>query len=230
MTRMDFERARRNMIDCQIRPNRVINPDVIAAMETTPRELFTPPSKRALAYLDQDLALGDGRWLIEPMVLARLVQALSPQRDEVALVVGSGAGYGAAILSQLTQTVFALETDADLSRAAAQAWPAAGCDNVVAVSGPLPDGAPAHAPFDVILVEGAVDGAPGALIAQIGSGGRMVCVEREPMTTAQVSGLAGGLGRAALYSNADGVTGRRFLFDAYTPALPGFEAPKEFAL
>lgn len=227
---MDFERARRNMIDCQIRPNRVINPDLIEAMETTPRELFTPPGKRALAYVDEDVPLGEGRWLIEPMVLARLIQDLNPQRDEVALVVGSGAGYGAAILSQLTQTVFALESDADLSRASAQAWPAAGCDNIVAVSGPLNAGAPAHAPFDVILVEGAIGAAPDALLAQLGSGGRLACVKREAMTTAQVSGLSGGLGRAALYFNTDGVAGRRFLFDAYTPALPGFEAPKEFAL
>ncbi|MCS6855149.1 MAG: protein-L-isoaspartate O-methyltransferase [Elioraea sp.] len=216
---MDFARARLNMVEGQLRPNGVVDPRIIEAVLALPREVCLPPQRRALAYVDADVPLAPGRWLIEPMVLARLVQAAEPKAGERALVVAAGAGYGAALLARLVAPVFALESPERF--AALRAGLAAlGASSVVAVAGPLADGWPAEAPYDVILIEGGVEAVPDALLAQLGEGGRLVTVE--------TTGQPGVLGRAVRWVRVAGVATRLELFDAGTPLLPEFRRPRGF--
>src|SRR5215475_16227815 len=122
----DFALARRNMVDGQLRPNRVTNAALLAAVGELPRERFLPDGLRSVAYADDDVPLGGGRFLMEPMVLARLVQALQVQPDDKVLVVASGRGYGAALLSRLAKSVVAVESDPTLAGSADQTFKSLG--------------------------------------------------------------------------------------------------------
>jgi protein-L-isoaspartate(D-aspartate) O-methyltransferase len=215
----DFVLARRNMIDGQLRPNRVTNAQLLAAIGDLPRERFLPPGLRSVAYADDDVPLGKGRFLMEPMVLARLIQTLQPQQADKALVVASGAGYGAALLSRLVKAVVAVESDAGLVDAAGQTIRNLAIANVQAVVGKMEEGCAAQAPYDVILIEGAVQKVPEAILDQLAEGGRLGTV---------IGGATGTLGVAHLMVKEGGVTWGRPLFDAGTPLLPGFAAPPRF--
>ena len=126
----DFVLARRNMVDGQLRPNRVTNTQLLAAIGDLPRERFLPAGLQSVAYADDDVPLGKGRFLMEPMVLARLIQTLQPQPEDKALVVASGAGYGAALLARLVKSVVAVEADAGLAGSAEQTIRNLGIANV----------------------------------------------------------------------------------------------------
>jgi protein-L-isoaspartate(D-aspartate) O-methyltransferase len=215
----DFALARRNMIDGQLRPNRVTNASLLAAIGDLPRERFLPEAMRAVAYADDDVPLGNGRYLMEPMVLARLIQALQAQPEDRALAVGSGRGYGAALLSRLAKSVVAVENDARLAAAAEQTGKALGLDHIRHVAGPMELGAASSAPYDVILIEGAVQLVPDAIFEQLAEGGRLTTV---------LAGSPGALGVAQLFIKEGGVTSGRALFEAGTPLLPGFAAPPRF--
>jgi protein-L-isoaspartate(D-aspartate) O-methyltransferase len=215
----DFALARRNMVDGQLRPNRVTNPALLAAVSELPRERFLPDGLRSVAYADDDVRLGNGRFLMEPMVLARLIQALQPQPDDKVLVVASGRGYGAALMSRLAKSVVAVESDAALAGAADQTIRDLGIVNINQTVAKLEAGAPAEAPFDAILIEGAVHEIPRALLDQLAEGGRLTTVMAAP---------AGVLGVAQLIVKDGGVSSGRPLFDAGTPALPGFAPPPRF--
>ena len=216
----DFALARRNMIDGQLRPNRVTNPVLLTVIADLPRERFLPDALKSVAYADDDVPLGGGRFLVEPMVLARLVQALQPVADDKALVVASGRGYGAAVLSRLVKDVVALESDRDLAGFAEQTLKGLRIDNVRQVVGPMEAGAPALAPYDVILIEGAVQEVPQPILDQLAEGGRLATVLSKPSAT---------LGVAQLLMKDGGVTSGRPLFDAGTRALPGFARPPRFS-
>ena len=215
----DFALARRNMIDGQLRPNRVTNAALLAAVADLPRERFLPEGLRAVAYADDDVPLGGGRFLMEPMVLARLIQSLQAQAEDKALVVGSGRGYGAALLSRLAKSVVALECDPALAGSAEQTIRALGIANVRMVGGKLEEGAPAFAPYDLILIEGAVRQVSPAILGQLAEGGRLA--------TVTVAG-EGGQGVAQLVVKQGGVASGRPMFDAATPTLPGFVPPPRF--
>jgi protein-L-isoaspartate(D-aspartate) O-methyltransferase len=215
----DFSVARRNMIDGQLRPNRVTNDLLLAAIADLPRERFLPDSVKAIAYADDDVPLGGGRYLMEPMVLARLIQALQPTADERALVVASGRGYGAAILARLVTNVVALESDPDLAGLAKQTMSELGVGNVQQVTGKMEEGAEAFAPYDIILIEGTVREIPQAILDQLCEGGRLGTV---------IANASGALGVAHLVVKEGGVTSGRPLFDAGTPCLPGFAPPPRF--
>lgn len=212
---MNADLARRNMVESQIRPNKVTDPRVIEAFEAVPRERFVPPRLAGVAYIDGDLEIAPGRYLIEPMVLARLLQALDVQATDKALCVAAGCGYGAAVLARLAATVTALESDPALWAAARTAM--AGIANVNPVQGDLTAGHAAGAPYDVILVEGAAERMPAALTAQLAEGGRLGTVLIED-----------GMAHATLYLKSGGVVSHRLLFEAGTPRLPGFGAPPRF--
>src|SRR5690349_12817182 len=152
----DFALARRNMVEGQLRPNRVTNLDLLAAVGDLPRERFLPEGLRSVAYADDDVPLGRGRFLMEPMVLVRLIQALQPGAEDRALVVASGRGYGAALLARLVKSVVAVESDAALAGSADQTMKALNIANVTQHVGKAEDGAAASAPYDVVLIEGAV--------------------------------------------------------------------------
>jgi protein-L-isoaspartate(D-aspartate) O-methyltransferase len=215
----DFALARRNMIDGQLRPNRVTNDRLLAAIGDLPRERFLPEAMRAVAYADDDVPLGNGRYLMEPMVLARLIQALQAQPEDRALVVGSGRNYGAALMSRLVKSVVAVESDAMLVAAAQQTAKEVGLDRVRQVVGPMESGAADSAPYEVILIEGAVRLVPEAILEQLAEGGRLATV---------LAGPPGALGVAQLFMKQGGVTSGRALFEAGTPLLPGFAPPPRF--
>jgi protein-L-isoaspartate(D-aspartate) O-methyltransferase len=216
----DFALARRNMIDGQLRPNRVNNAQLLAAIADLPRERFLPPGLRSVAYADDDVPLGGGRCLMEPMVLARLIQTLQPQAEDKALVVASGAGYGTALLARLVKSVVAVEADPQLAGSAQQTIRELGIANVQHVAGRPEDGHAAGAPYDVILIEGAVQQVPASIVAQLAEGGRLGTV---------IAGSSPGvLGVAQLMVKEGGVASGRPIFDAGTPALPGFSTAPRF--
>jgi protein-L-isoaspartate(D-aspartate) O-methyltransferase len=209
------------MVEGQLRPNRVTNLDLLAAVGELPRERFLPDAMRAVAYADDDVPLGNGRHLMEPMVLVRLIQALQPGAEDRALVVASGRGYGAALLARLVKAVVAVESEGALASAAGQTLKELGLANVTQHVGKLEDGAPASAPYDIVLIEGAVRQIPKTIIDQIAEGGRLTTV---------MAGAGGGMGVAHLMVREGGVASGRPLFDAGTPLLPGFAPPPKFTL
>ncbi len=214
----DFNAARANMVDSQLRTNKVTDPKVIAGFETIPREAFLPEALRSIAYVDEDISIGDGRYVMEPMVLARLIQAAAPTDEDIVLEIGSARGYGTAILAQIAATVVGLDSDQELVGTANETLNAMGIDNAVAVSGNMAEGYAKQAPYDVILFSGSIAKAPDAVTAQLADGGRMVAVVLDE----------DGVGRATLFQRTGGnVTGRP-LFDASTPCLVGFERTSDF--
>ena len=215
----DFALARRNMVEGQLRPNRVTNAQLLAVVGELPRERFLPDGMKSVAYSDEDVPLGDGRFLMEPMVLARLIQTLQPGSEDKALVVAAGRGYGAALLARLVQAVVAVESNAALASSADQTIKSLGLGNVTLVTGPAEAGAPALGPYDIILIEGAVQQIPQAILDQLAEGGRLATV---------LAGTPGALGVAQLVVKEGGVTSGRPLFDAGTPVLPGFAPPPRF--
>lgn len=212
---MDFAKARQNMIDGQLRPNKVTDPALLAAMGEVQREAFLPPAQRALAYADEDVAAAPGRWLIEPMVFARLVQAAEVGERTRVLLVAAGTGYGAAVLARMGARVVALEAPGPLAEALGRAVP-----GVTVATGPVAEGWAGAAPYDVILVEGAVAQLPAALLGQLAEGGRLVAV--------RASARPGLLGRAVRTVKLHGTVTEVPLFDAGTPALAEFRPAPAF--
>lgn len=213
---IDYTAARQNMVLSQLEPNRVTDPAVTAAMGSVPRERFVPAALAGVAYIDEDIEVAAGRFLMEPMVLGRLLQEARVQARDVVLDIGGGTGYSAAVLARLAASVVALEDDPDLARRAAQALAALGIDAAV-VTGPLAAGRPDQAPFDVILLNGAVPSVPSALLDQLADGGRLMAVVGQAPAC-----------RAMQFVRRGDRTVSRVLFDAATPALPGFAAPRSF--
>jgi protein-L-isoaspartate(D-aspartate) O-methyltransferase len=214
---IDFAKARRMMVDCQIRPTDVTDRDLLAAFLAVPRERFVPADRADVAYLDRDLPIDQKRALLKPMVLARLIQAAEVKASDRVLDVAGGSGYGAAILARLAGAVTALEDDADRSRRGGDLLAQAGAGQVTPVCGLLDAGWPGGAPYDVILVNGACETEPQGLLRQLSEGGRLVAV----MGT-------GPDGKATLFRRDRGEIGSRTLFDAGAPALPAFAKAPAF--
>jgi len=208
---VDYAAARALMVDGQVRPNKVNDPRIIAAMRDLPRERFVPPARAPLAYSDEDVPLGGGRYLIEPMVIGRMVQIAAVKAGDRVLVVGAGTGYGAALLAACGATVTALEQDSALLAIARAVLPGL-APSVSLVEGKLAEGWQAGAPYDAILIEGAVPEIPAALPAQLrAEGGRLVAVLQPGAR----------VGQAVLASSAGG--GRlnpQPIFDCAVPLLP----------
>ena len=207
------------MVEGQLRTNKVTDQRLIRAMATLEREAFLPGRLAGVAYLDEDVALGSGRYLMEPMVFARLVQAAGIGAADVVLEVGTGSGYGTAVLAALASTVVSIESDDALRASAGAALQSQGVDNAVLVSGDLAAGHAAQAPYDVIVLSGAVAQPPRALLDQLADGGRLVAVLRP----------AGEPGRATIWTRRSGIVAARQVFDANTPHLAGFEPAESFA-
>ena len=215
---MDFAIARRNMVESQLRTNRVTSPQLLSAMGELPRERFVPAAKRTLAYVDEDIPIGNGRFIMEPMVLGRLLEAAKVQPTDVALVVGCGMGYAAAVIAKLASTVFALERERELSTKAATKLTNLALDNAVVIEGRVDRGYPDQSPYDVILIDGAVAQIPQAIIDQLAEGGRLVTVIGADMP----------VGRATLVQRRNNVVSERTLFDAAVRTLPSFKAKAGF--
>ncbi|WP_415391626.1 protein-L-isoaspartate O-methyltransferase family protein [Paracoccus sp. SJTW-4] len=215
----DFQDRRTMMVDTQVRPNDVTKYNVIAAMLEIPREDFVPESRRDVAYVGENIELGHGRVLLEPRTLAKMIDTLDVQPDELVLDVGTGLGYSAAVLGRLAQAVVAVEENADLAAAATRSLAAAGADNVAVVQGPLAQGHAAQAPYDAILIGGGIEVFPDAFTEQLAEGGRIIALFRD-----------GALGVARLGIKLDGVINWRFAFNAVAPVLPGFARRPGFTL
>lgn len=207
------------MVESQLRPNRVTDPRLLSAFETVPRELFVEKELAAVAYCDEDIPCGDGRWLIEPAVAARLLQALEIGAGDVVLDVGCGTGYEAAIIARLAATVVGVESDPILVTRANALMTDLAIDNVVVVEGDPVAGHAGQAPYDAIFVNGAAAEMPEALFDQIAEGGRLGAVCVKPGSTT---------GCATLFLRRGGVVSGRKLFDAAVPLLPGFEPKPGF--
>jgi protein-L-isoaspartate(D-aspartate) O-methyltransferase len=206
------------MVDNQLRTNRVTDPALTEALLDIPRERFVPVSLRSVAYVDEDISLGSGRFVIEPMIAARLLQNASVRPSDRVLVIGCNTGYLCAVLSRLAGTVIGLESDEALAATAAAVLRELGAANVSIVRGKLRDGRPAQAPFDIIVIEGAVVKIPDGIVDQLAEGGRLVTIVN-----------SGGVGRATVAIRQSGVLSQRVLFDAATPNLPGFGLAPHFA-
>jgi protein-L-isoaspartate(D-aspartate) O-methyltransferase len=213
----EFSAVRRSMVEGQIRPNRVTDSRVVAAMAEVPRELFVPRALRGVAYVDEDIEIAPGRYLMEPRVFARLIQAAAIAEGDIVLDIGCGRGYSTAVLARLAATVVALESDQDLAAKAGETLAKLEIDNAVVVGGALAEGYPEQGPYDVIFVSGAVDEVPEALTAQLAEGGRLAAVIGR-----------GGAGRATLIVRHQELLARRALFEAAAPLLPGFATEPGF--
>jgi protein-L-isoaspartate(D-aspartate) O-methyltransferase len=208
----EFGAARAHMIESQLRPNKVTDARVLGAFAGIRRELFVPEHLRVIAYIDEGLPLGGGRYLMEPMVVARLLQAAAIERTDMVLVIGAGTGCEAALAAALARNVVALEEDPELARRARAALVEHSIASVSVVEGPLRRGYRPRAPYDAILCCGAVIEVPSEIDSQLAEGGRLLAVVKS----------ATGIGRATLRTRTGGVVARRVLFDAATPLLPGF--------
>ena len=206
----DYSLARRAMVDSQLRPEAVTDRGVLAAMAAVERERFVPESAKALAYFDRPLPLTKDRAMMPPAALGRLLSELAPRAGERALVVGSGTGYSAALLQAIGLEAVALESDEALAASAREA-------GIETVSGALADGWKGSAPYDIILLDGAVEEIPATLIKQLAAGGRLAGAIVDRGVTRLVVGRAAG-----------GSLGLRTLADADVDILPGFERPRAF--
>jgi protein-L-isoaspartate(D-aspartate) O-methyltransferase len=206
----DYAAARQAMVDSQLRPQGVNDPAVIAAMSLIPRERFVPEGQRPLAYVDRALPLAPGRAMPAPSVTGLLLTALATLRGERALVVGAGTGYSTAILIEMGLDVVALECVPELVAAARK-------NRVPVVEGALDQGHSKGAPYDLILIDGAVEYIPDALVEQLREGGR-------------IGGalIDHGITRLFMGRRAGDGFGFHSIVDSATPALPGFERPREF--
>jgi len=206
----DFAAAREAMVESQLRPEGVTDPAVLDAMRKIPREEFLPSHTRPLAYVDRAVAIGSGRFLSAPAVIGQLLTQMMPERGQRALVVGAGTGYSAAVLSAMGLHVVALESDAELAASARK-------QKIKIVEGPLDQGHAAGAPYDHILIDGAVGYIPDALVDQLDDGGRLgaALIDR-------------GVTRLAVGRKAGNAFGTLSVGDAGVPALPGFQRPRAF--
>ena len=214
---MDFAAARQNMVDCQILPNRVDDQRIVDALLKIPREKFVPDNLTGIAYVDEIVPLGGQRYVMEAMVVARLLQTAALNAEDVALSIGCGTGYATAVLAQIVDTVVAVEPDKGLAQKTNENLAAIGLDNVAVVEGKLEDGNIDQGPYNVIFFDGAVQTVPDAICDQLAEGGRLVAI---------VAGER--VGTAYLYSRFGGVISKREVFDAGTPLLPGFGKQKAF--
>ncbi|WP_425052495.1 protein-L-isoaspartate O-methyltransferase family protein [Psychromarinibacter sp. S121] len=215
----DHATRRRMMVDTQVRPSDVTKYPIIDAMLEVPRERFVPDDARPTAYVDDNIDLAPGRTVLAPRTLAKLLDALEIDTDDLVLDLGCGLGYATAVVSRLAEAVVAVEADETLAAEAEALLSEISADNAAVVTAPLNEGAPKHGPYDVILVEGAVETLPQALADQLKDGGRIGALFAE-----------GALCQARIGIKADGVLSWRWAFDASAPVLPGFARSAEFVL
>jgi len=215
---IDSRVARLNMVESQLRTNKVTDEAVLAAFLAVPRERFVPPELSGIAYIDDNLPLGGGRVLLAPMVLARLLQLASVRSEDKVLEIGAATGYAAAILARLAEHVVTLENDGRLAAVARARLKELTAGNVTLVEGPLDRGYPAGAPYDVIVVDGAVAAIPDAVAQELAEGGRLVTVVKPEQ----------GMGSGVLMTRIDGRLSQRPAFDAAAPLLPGLQPAPAF--
>ena len=201
----DFTARRTMMVDTQVRPSDVTKFPIIDAMLKVAREDFVPVARREAAYLGENISLGEGRVLLEPRTLAKMLDDLGVENDELVLDIGCGYGYSSAVIAHMAEAVVAVEDDEQMAKEAQETLINADIDNVIVHHGPLAEGAQQHGPYDVVIVQGGVADVPEALLAQLKDGGRIACKSER------------------------GISWRKS-FNAAAPVLDGFTRAKEFQL
>lgn len=215
----DYASRRQMMVDTQVRPSDVTKFPIIEAMLSVPREAYVPAGKREAAYVGNNLDLGNGRVMLEPRTLGKMLDAVDIQPDELVLDLGCGLGYSSAIIARMADAVVAVEEGEGLAAEAQETLLNQGVDSVAVIEGALAEGAAKHGPYDVIVLQGAAEHMPEGLLAQLKDGGRIVALFME-----------GSLGICRVGYKIDGEMNWRYAFNAGAPVLPGFERQRAFTL
>ena len=215
----EFSSRRITMVDTQVRPSDVTKFPIIAAMLAVPREAYVPIAKREAAYVGENIEIAPGRVMLEARTLAKMLDALDIQPGDRVLDLACGMGYSTAVIAELAGQVVGVEEISALAVAAGQELAAQSVTNAAVITGSVAAGAPDHAPFDVIVLQGGVETLPVALLAQLADGGRIGALF-----------MQGALGIVKIGHKSQGTVTWRFAFNAAAPVLPGFAAPREFAL
>lgn len=214
----DFAARRTMMVDTQVRPSDVTKFPIIDAMLSVPREDFVPAGRVEAAYMGENLALGEGRVVLEPRTFGKMLDAVNVGGNEMVLDIGCALGYSAAVIGRMAEAVIAVEEEGMASEAESNLADA-GADNVAVVTGALTGGAPRHGPYDVILIQGGVEQVPQAILDQLRDGGRIAALFMD-----------GELGEVRVGYKLDGNVNWRRAFNAFAPVLPGFRREAAFTL
>ena len=215
---MDLDAARENMIECQLRTNKITDGRILNAMATIPRERFVPPGREEFAYTDVDIPCGEGRYLMAPMAVARLIQEAELKAENAVLCVGAGTGYAVSVLAKLADSVIALESDPHCCKTAGELFSELSFDNAVLVEGDLRRGWRKESPYDVIFIDGMVSKVPDELLDQLSMGGRLVGIVDS----------GDGVGHATVYIRLENSVSSRRIFDINVGFLPEFDKNQEF--
>ena len=215
---IDYQAARTAMVDGQVRPSDVTLHPIIEAMLNVPREAYVPVEKRSVAYIGAHIDLEDGRVILAPRILAKMLESLDIKSNELVLDVGVGLGYSAAVISHLAEAVIAVEENANMASAAETTLSEQSADNAVIYTGSLSDGAAEHSPYDVIVIEGGVQMLPESLLSQLKIGGRIAAIF-----------IDGPSGQCRIGIRTDTGTSWNAVFDATAPILSGFEIENTFS-
>ncbi|MEP2530709.1 protein-L-isoaspartate O-methyltransferase [Shimia sp.] len=215
----DYTALRTTMVDTQVRPSDVTKYTVIEALLNVPREAFVPRDHRDAAYAGDHIALDQGRVILDARTLAKMLDALDLQKDDLVLDIGSGLGYSAAVIARMAEAVIAVEDEEGRASEAQSTLAENGVDNAVVHTAPLTEGAAEHGPYDAIVVQGGVEFLPESLTSQLKEGGRIVTLFIE-----------GALGVVRIGYKIDGEINWRYAFNAGAPVLPGFEKHHAFEL
>ena len=215
---MDFNFLRKNMVDCQLKPNKIINLDLIDAFLKVPREIFVNKKNVNQCYLDDNIDLTKNRFLLNPMVNARLIQSLNIKKDDTVLSIGTGVGYNSIILSYLCDTVIGIESIKSFYDFSSNILIKLEVNNVVFIKSKIEDGYPDQNPYECIIIEGGVNFVPTKILNQLSENGRLVAVENRECQ----------IGKATLYQRHGKEFTKNYLFDAYVPIFDGFKKNQNF--
>ena len=215
---MDFSFLRKNMVDCQLKPNKIINLNLIDAFLKVPREIFVNEKNINQCYLDVNIDLTKNRFLLNPMVSARLIQSLNISKDDTVLTIGSGVGYNSVILSYLCNTVIGIESIKSFYDFSVDVLTKLEVNNVVFIKSKIENGYSDQQPYDCIIIEGGVNHVPIQILNQLSENGRLVAVEIKE----------GDVGKATLYQRYGEDFIKNYLFDAYVPIFDGFKKNQNF--
>ncbi len=215
---MDFGVARENMIECQLRTNKITDSRILGAMSTLPRERFVPRDREEMAYADMDIPCGEGRCLMAAMASGRLIQEAGIKSNDEVLCIGASTGYSVAVMAKLASSVIALESNKACVEKAGMLLSELKLDNAVVVEGPLTRGWETESPYNVIFIDGMVSEIPNAVFEQLADGGRLVAIVDS----------GNGIGCATLYVKLSGNVSSRGIFDITVGKLSDFDKKQEF--